>query len=207
MASKKQSRFWIKHLVLALIVLAIALLVLLYRPESLNSSIRASGQESSKGSSIEENLANFYREFRLSSRDPIQEEFGEYVIALEESDASQTQQLNAISSVDYPPEESWEGTFKYRSFAKDNTLRTEAIKYTEEEGMQLIWSLSQDYIIRDRFLSENSLIGTLQDVAGAIDSNFISKVEVYFCNKKRAIVITDNADTYVKENCKEAGAY
>jgi phage-related protein len=79
------------------------------------------------------------------------------------------------------------------------------MKYAEQEGMQLIWDLNQDFIIRHRFLSENSLVATLDEIAGAIDANFIPQVNVYFCNKKRTIVIAENAGTYVIDNCKKAG--
>ena len=154
---------------------------------------------------ISDNLARFYEEFRLSSKDPIQEEYGDYVIALEAPEATQTEQLIAISSVNSPPEENWQGQYKFRSFAQGTTIRTEAMKYAEQEGMQLIWDLNQDFIIRQRFLSENSLMATLDEIAGAIDANFIPQVNVYFCNKKRTIVIAENAGTYVVDNCKKTG--
>jgi hypothetical protein len=57
------------------------------------------------------------------------------------------------------------------------------MKYAQQEGVKLIWDLNQDFIIRHRFLSENSLLGALDEVASAIDANFIPKVNVYFCHK------------------------
>lgn len=202
MADKKVSTFWIKHAVLALIVLASTLIVLVYVPEDAAQS-GMSGADSKEN--IADNLARFYEEFRLSSKDPIQEEFGDYVVALEMPEASQTEQLIAISTVNSPPEDNWQGQYKFRSFAQGTTIRTEAMKYAEQEGMQLIWDLNQDFIIRQRFLSENSLLATLDEIAGAIDANFVPQVNVYFCNKKRTIVIAEDAGTYVKDNCKKAG--
>lgn len=202
MTDKKVSTFWIKHVVLALIVLVSTLIVLVYAPEDADQS-GMSGADSKEN--IADNLARFYEEFRLSSKDPIQERFGDYVIALEMPEASQTEQLIAISTVNSPPEENWQGQYKFRSFAKGTTIRTEAMKYAEQEGMQLIWDLNQDFIIRQRFLSENSLVATLDEIAGAIDANFVPQVNVYFCNKKRTIVIAEDAGTYVKDNCKKAG--
>jgi len=202
MADKKVAAFWIKHLVLAFIVLAGALIVLVYVPEN-GAESGSAGSDSKEN--ISDNLASFYEEFRLSSKDPIQEQYGDFVIALETSEQSQTEQLVAISNVDKPPEENWQGQYKFRSFAQGNTIRTEAMKYAEQEGMQLLWDLNQDFIIRHRFLSENSLVATLDEVAGAIDANFVPQVNVYFCNQKRTIVIAENAGTYVTENCKKAG--
>lgn len=202
MADKKVSEFWIKHLVLALIVLASALIVLVYVPEDGDQS---GAPNADSEQNIADNLARFYEEFRLSSKDPIEEQYGDFVIALEMPKASQTEQLIAISTVNSPPEENWQGQYKFRSFAQGTTIRTEAMKYAEQEGMQLIWDLNQDFIIRQRFLSENSLVATLDEIAGAIDANFIPQVDVYFCNKKRTIVIAEDAGTYVKDNCKKAG--
>jgi hypothetical protein len=202
MADKEASSSWLKHLALALVVLLGAIVVLVYMPES-DDSMQASKPKEKM--SIEDNLADFYREFRLSSKDPIQAEYGDFVVSLEQPQKSQTERLVAISNVESPPEENWQGEFKFRSFAKDTTIRVEAMKYAEQEGMQLIWDLSQDFIIRQRFLVENNLLGTLDEVAGAIDSNFIPEVNVYFCNKKRTIVISDRAGTYVKENCQKTG--
>lgn len=202
MANKKASSFWKKHFLLALAVLCGALLVLQYIPDSIEQETKTNGKSSDN---ISDNMEKFYKEFRMSSKDPIQEEFGEFVVAVELPEASQTEQLVAISSVDKPPEPSWDGEFKSRSFAKDTTIRIEAMKYASEEGMKLIWDLNQDFIIRQRFITENSLLGTLDEVAGAIDANFVPKVNVYFCNEKRTIVIAAKAGTYVKENCKLAG--
>lgn len=202
MADKKVSEFWIKHLVLALIVLASALIVLVYVPEDGDQS---GAPNADSKQNIADNLARFYEEFRLSSKDPIEEQYGDFVIALEMPKASQTEQLIAISTVNSPPEDNWQGQYKFRSFAQGTTIRTEAMKYAEQEGMQLIWDLNQDFIIRQRFLSENSFVATLDEIAGAIDANFIPQVDVYFCNKKRTIVIAEDAGTYVKDNCKKAG--
>jgi hypothetical protein len=202
MADKKIAAFWIKHLVLAFIVLAGALIVLVYVPEN-GAESGSAGSDSKEN--IADNLARFYEEFRLSSKDPIQEKYGDFVVALEPSEQTQTEQLIAISNVDQAPEENWQGQYKFRSFAQGNTIRAEAMKYAEQEGMQLLWDLNQDFIIRHRFLSENSLVATLDEVAGAIDANFVPQVNVYFCNQKRTIVIAENAGTYVTENCKKAG--
>jgi hypothetical protein len=205
MADKNAAMFWIKHLILAAVVIAAAIFVLRYNPETSDQSIQTSGQDSEDRASIAENVTSFYQEFRMSSRDPIKEQYGDFVLPLEMPEETQTEQLVAITSVERPPEASWEGEFKFRSFAKDTTIRVEAMKYAEQEGMQLIWDLNQDFIIRQRFLTESTLLGSLQEISGAIDANFIPKVDIYFCNKKRAIVITDEAGSYVLENCTKAG--
>jgi hypothetical protein len=204
MSGKKKSTGWQKHLALGVLVLLATILFLVYRPDSMDLPILSDGEVSEQKDNISDNLARFYEEFRLSSSDPIKDEFGDFVVALKTPKKTQTQQLVAIRSVDNPPEQDWEGNYKVRSFAQGTTIKTEAMKYAEQEGVQLIWDLSQDFIIRQRFLSEDSLVGTLDEIAGAIDANFIPEVKVYFCHKKKTIVIADKAGTYVVENCTRA---
>ena len=205
MANKKAPTFWLQHLILVIIVLVGGVFVLLYKSDPTAPSVQSDAPASEGKNNIEENLARFYEEFSFSSKDPIKERYGDFVVALDVPNESQTEQLVAIVSAEQPPEQNWVGDNKFRSFAEGTTIRTESMKYAEQEGMQLIWDLNQDFIIRHRFLSENSLLGTLEEVASAIDANFIPQVNVYFCHKKGTIVITENAGTYVEENCTKAG--
>ena len=205
MANKKAPTFWLQHLILVIIVLVGGVFVLLYKSDPTAPSVQSDAPASEGKNNIEENLARFYEEFSFSSKDPIKERYGDFVISLDVPKESQTEQLVAIVSAEQPPEQNWVGDNKFRSFAEGTTIRTESMKYAEQEGMQLIWDLNQDFIIRHRFLSENSLLGTLEEVASAIDANFIPQVNVYFCHKKGTIVITENAGTYVEENCTKAG--
>jgi hypothetical protein len=207
MLDKKQFTSWQKHLALGVFVLLAALFFLVYRPDGMDPSTVSDKQVDENKDNISDNLAIFYEEFRLTSSDPIKEEFGDFVVALEPSKKTQSQQLVAITSVENPPEQTWAGNYQVRSFAQGTTIKTEAMKYAEQEGVQLIWDLSQDFIIRQRFLSENSLVGTLDEIAGAIDANFIPEVNVYFCHKKKTIVVTEKAGPYVEENCTKAGFY
>jgi hypothetical protein len=205
MSDKKQSASWQKHVLLGIVVLLVTILFLVYKPNNIDFVIGSDGQINENKNNISDNLTRFYEEFRLSSSDPIREEFGDFVVALKAPEKSQTQQLVAITSVDNPPNQDWEGNYMLRSFAQGTTIKTEAMKYAEQEGARLIWDLNQDFIIRQRFLSENSLVGTLDEIAGAIDANFVPEVNVYFCNKKMTIVIAEKAGTYVQENCLKAG--
>jgi hypothetical protein len=190
MTDKKNSLSWVKYLIILFVIAAGS--VLLFQNHQ---------QTARPDDSIEENLARFYKKFSFTSRDPIKEQYGDSVILLEDVEASQTEQLVAIKSVEQPPAQEWSGQFKSRSFAQGTTIKTEAMKYAEQEGMQLIWDLNKDFVIRHRFSTENNLLGALDDLADAIDSSFVPEVNVYFCNTKRTIVISDKAGTYVTDYC------
>jgi hypothetical protein len=205
MAEKNASMFWLKHIVLALLVILAAIFVLRYNPEDNDSSIQSSGQDSETRNSVADNVTRFYEEFRVSSRDPIQEQYGDYVLPLEMPEESQQEQLTALPSPTKIRGDNWAGEYKFRAFPKQSTIKTEALRLAEEEGVTLLWDLDQDFVIRQRFLTESTYLDSLEDVAGAIDANFIPKVDIYFCNKKNAVVITAEAGQYILENCKKHG--
>jgi len=203
MAKQSTSVFWIKHIVLAIVVISAAIFVLEYEPGLKDSSIASSAQSKEQQASIRSNLTKFYKEFRMSSRDPIAEMYGDYVIPLEMKSESVAQQLIKMGNVSFPPQSNFKGEQKVRAFPKDSTLKTESSKYVEEEGLTLIWDLNQDFIIRDRFQSYNTLLGTMDEISGAIDTNFPGDVQVYMCPKKRALVMTSKPHQYLTEQCKQ----
>lgn len=206
MQKQSQTVFWLKHLALALLVIVVAVIALLYQPSPSTQSIASSAQSAETRADISSNLTKFYEEFRMSSRERIDARYGDYVIPLEMPSDSVAQQLIKIGNVRFPPQDNWQGSEKVRAFPKDSTLRTEALKYVEEENMTLIWDLNQDFIIRGRFQSFNTLIGTIDEIGGAVDSNFPGKVRVYLCHKKRTLVITSDPQYYVEERCQRVTA-
>ncbi|GBL04265.1 TcpQ domain-containing protein [Glaciecola sp. KUL10] len=203
MAKQSPLAFWIKHVILGVIVILGAIVVIQYDPSVSEQSIASSAQSPEERDNIRDNLSDFYEEFRISSRDPITELYGDYVIPLETPSESVAQTLIKMGNVSFPPQENWTGEQKVRAFPKDSTLRTEALKYVEEEGLTLIWDLNQDFIIRHRFQSYNTLSGTIDEIRGAVDSNFPQRVLVFLCLRKRALVITAEPQDYLIERCKK----
>lgn len=153
--------------------------------------------------SIESNMAKFYEEFGLVSNDVIEEKYGEFVIPLEQSDTPLSNQIASLAPRRLDPNErfDWRNNFKSRSFAKDSTLMGNAVSYVSEEGMELVWHLNQDFIVRHRFISKNNIPGMLHELAGAIDANFSGKVNVFYCSEQRVMVITDKEAPVLQSNC------
>ena len=73
--------------------------------------------------------------------------------------------------------------------------------YVSEEGMELIWHLNQDFIVRHRFVSRNNIPGMLGELAGAIDANFSGAVNVHYCSRQRVMVITDKEAPVLNVYC------
>jgi len=193
--------FWLKRIIVMLLVVLAAIAFILFMPE--NTTLDEQGNPVEKPS-IQSNMAKFYEEFSLVSNDRIKEKFGDFVIPLETPDKPLSEQLLSIQQAPNQANDNfnWQGSYKFRAFAQDSTLMGNASKYASAEGIKLIWNLNQDFIVRHRFSSENTISGMLDEIAGAIDSNFVNTVKVYYCNKQRTMVISDRDDQVLQKNCR-----
>ena len=68
--------------------------------------------------------------------------------------------------------------------------------------MQVIWNLEQDFVIKYQFQLENTVAGSLANIANAIDSNFEGKVRVYMCPNQRSLIVTATETEFLTENCQ-----
>ncbi|MFC4700166.1 TcpQ domain-containing protein [Glaciecola siphonariae] len=192
--------FWAKRILIIIVVIVGAIAAILYMPQE--PKLDAEGNVIEK-KSIQSNMAKFYEEFSLTSSDKIEEELGEFVIPLDQSDTPLEQQ---IAKLQHSPSSSndnfdWQDNYKARAFAKDSTLMDNAMMYVSEEGMELIWHLNQDFVVRHRFISHNTIAGMLGELAGAVDANFVRTVQVYYCDVQRVMVITDKEDAVLEDRC------
>ncbi|MFC3120853.1 TcpQ domain-containing protein [Agaribacter flavus] len=201
MSGSSNFQFWLKRILVMLAVIAGAVAFLIFKPEE-NTASSDTSVSKPKSNSLQESVSRFYSEFRLSSRDPIKEKYGDYVVPIEKSSAPIEAQIQAVTKVNFPPLDNWEGDYKQRAFGEGSTLKAEAEQHAINNGMTLIWDLDQDFVIKKRFVSENSVAGMLYEIAGAIDANFPADLKVYFCGKKRTLVITDNVTEYLQVNCQ-----
>ncbi|MFT5676366.1 MAG: hypothetical protein ACI808_002307 [Paraglaciecola sp.] len=201
--SKKYSNslFWAKHLGLAMILIVMAAVVLILQ-NSNDSELIPEGASGPK--SLSQNMTDFYAEYRLSSRHPREEGIGDFVMEVNPSEKPLHERLKKMESLQKPMSDRWEGENKHRSFKAGSTLRDAITDYAQSEGMQVIWELDQDFIVKHQFQMDNSILGSLRMIASAIDGNFDGQVRAYFCPKQRSLVITANETEYLKQNCTEA---
>jgi len=193
--------FWAKRILIMTLVMVGAVLVILFMPEP---EVDENGNPVEKRS-IATNMAKFYEEFGMVSDKRIDEKFGENVILL---DLPQTPLHQQIASIQRVPSTAannqafnWRGNYKQRSFGVESTLKESATAYVRAEGMDLIWHLHQDFIVSNRFFSENTVSGMLHEIAGAIDVNFPGDVNLYFCEGQRVMVLTDQHNPGLGSGC------
>ncbi|MDP5032212.1 MAG: toxin co-regulated pilus biosynthesis Q family protein [Paraglaciecola sp.] len=196
-----ESVFWAKHVALALLIIVVGGIVIFLQQRN-ESKPTPEGEVKSK--SISDNMSKFYSEYRLSSRHPREDGLGDFVLEVKESDVPLNERLQKMESIQKPISGRWVGEYKHRTFKAGTTLRSAITNYAQAEGMQVIWELDQDFIVKHQFQMEDTILGSLQSISNAIDSNFDGKVKAYVCPKQRSLVITQKKSEYLNQECVEA---
>lgn len=193
--------FWARHIGLALVLVIVAGTVIFLQQEREQTPV-PEGEKKEK--SVSSGLSEFYREFRMSSSDPIEEEVGDFVMELTGSDQSLDSKLASMSSQSRPVDKRWTGEHKFRTFKAGSTLREAISQFAQQEGMQVIWDLDQDFVIKHQFQMDSTISGSLASIANAVDSNFEGQVHAYLCPRQRSLVVTTEQTEFVKQNCEPA---
>lgn len=193
--------FWARHVALSLLIIVVGGIVIFLQQRN-ESMPKPEGEVKSK--SISENMSKFYSEYRLSSRHPREDGIGDFVLEVKGSDTPLNERLQKMESLQKPISGRWVGEYKHRTFKAGTTLRSAITDYAQAEGMQVIWELNQDFIVKHQFQMENTILGSLRTISNAIDPNFNGKVRAFVCPKQRSLVITDKTSDYLNKQCLEA---
>ena len=197
--SYSSSSFWAKQIGIAAVLVIIAG-VLIYMLQTQDQEPVPQGQAEEK--SVSRGLSEFYRNFRMSAFDPAKDEQGDFVLDIAGVDPNLDNKLAQMSSQTRPVEKNWTGEHKYRTFQEGNTLREAISQYAQAEGMQVIWNLEQDFVIKHQFQLDNTVAGSLAKIASAIDSSFEGQVKAYLCAEQRSLVVTAQETEFLTTNCR-----
>lgn len=193
--------FWVKHLTAAVILLVVAGVVLLY-PDLFKSSSQTTAVISKNAA---QNFTNFYEQIRYSL-DATKDLSKEYIIKLPDTSDQLTDTLSARTNTVPPLAEQWTGNSVQRKFSAGSKIRDEMTGFADAEGIELIWTLPRDYVVKHYFHSEGDYLNALRDIAAAIAPDFQTPVLVFLCPKERAAVITDKNNPFLESNCTHLNA-
>jgi hypothetical protein len=187
--------FWVKHLVAATILLALAF-VLLFKPE-LFKTTPSDVKEIKATAAVE--FTNFYEQLRYTL-DATKDMSKQYIIELPDTSDSLTEQLESRKVLP-ALEPEWKGAILTRKFKPGDKLRDQMANYAKAENIELIWTLPRDYVVKHYFHSNSDYLSTLGETASAIAPDFETPVLAYFCPNERAAVITAKGNAYLMDNC------
>ncbi|TYK67425.1 TcpQ domain-containing protein [Colwellia echini] len=115
------------------------------------------------------------------------------IVYLSDPQGSLEELLQARERIVRPYKKSWQGSVESRPFRTGETLNQKLVEYSENEGIELIWWLNRDYVVKDPFRIEKDLLKTTFQVAKAVEGHFHSGLSIFFCYRQRAVVVIESA--------------
>lgn len=186
-------KIFVNLLLFVIVIAAIYLLVikpdLLINPDKTNTAA--------------EGFSRFYANFRSSMQQGGNQ--SDYTLKLRDSSDELILMLRRREQQVTPLTSSWRGEVARRRFHAGGTLKDALQSYAQQEQMVLFWTLPRDYVIKQFFETNNSLLDTIQEMAVTIGPDFSKPVHGYFCPKSRALVLTDLDDPFLKQHCFATG--
>lgn len=215
--------FWIRSFIFTLILGGIAYYLLVYNEEflklidmesgsSTTTQVKATSKEKTvveppqqtrrpinADNSAAQGLSRFYANLHGGFGEEAQ--IRNNVVFLPDPNDNLQEVLKAKAMVTRPLKRSWRGYTEARPFRKGETLFQKLSEYAEKEGLEVMWWLNRDLIIKDPFRINKELLHTAYLIGNVIQGHFPDGVTSYFCNKQRTIVIIEQDIDYLAEDC------
>jgi len=211
--------FWIRNAILAVVLIGLAVtfflnidLLLTLDPETPKASTSeveakkddiknmpppASAQK--KANAAADGLSNFYA--KIYGDNKKNRKVRNNVIFLPEPQGDLVQLLQAREMIVRPFPKNWSGTKTSRAFRKGETLLQKLVEYSESDGLEVIWWVNRDFIIKDPFRINSNILKTANQVGKAIAGNFPEGINSYFCYRQRTLVFINEPLDYLNDEC------
>ncbi|MDX1536910.1 TcpQ domain-containing protein [Arsukibacterium sp.] len=183
--------FWIRTLIILGVLAGGGYLLLtkadmIFKQETVNTAARG--------------FSEFYAKIRGNQAGGNDQ--SDYHIALPDTSGQLSRNLAQRGREVLPAAADWQGLVTDRRFRAGESLKTTLSNYARSEGIELYWTLPRDYVVKQYFQTDTTLLGTVQNIGKAIAPDFAEPVLTYFCPNERAAVITDRLTPYLKQHCK-----
>lgn len=109
--------------------------------------------------------------------------------------------LEARRMVTRPYRKGWQGNVESRPFRKGQTMLQKLTEYANSEGLEIIWWLNRDFIIKDPFRIEKNILETSYQLGRSVEGHFENGVKVFFCYRHRALIFIDESIDYLTDEC------
>lgn len=152
-----------------------------------------------------EGLSRFYASINPSFSEGNGPRIRENIVYLDKPKGELSKILEARKMVTQPLRKTWKGNVENRPFRTGQTLYQKLSEYGQNEGVEVIWWLDRDFLVKDPFRIDKNILKTSYQIGKAIEGHFENGVDIFFCYKHRAIILTDNKDSYLSNECRLLG--
>ncbi len=125
------------------------------------------------------------------------------VVFLPDPQGSLEKILEARRMVTRPLRKTWKGTKESRPFRKGETLFQKLSQYANDDGLEIIWWINRDLVVKDAFRINKTVIRTTYHIAKALEGHFPDGLRSYFCYQQRALVLAEGPMEYLSKECVE----
>ena len=123
------------------------------------------------------------------------------IVYLPKPEGSLKQILEARRLVTRPYKKNWQGEVESRPFRTGETLFQKLSEYSKASGVEVIWWLEYDFVVKDSFRINKNILDTARQVGKAVEGHFINGISSYFCYQHRAIVLIEEPIDYLNNEC------
>lgn len=148
-----------------------------------------------------EGLSNFYAKIYGDGIDKNGPRIRNNIIFLPEPKGDLVEILQAREMMVSPYRATWQGETASRAFRKGQTLYQKLAEYAEQEGLEIIWWLDRDFIIKDAFRINKNILKTAYQIGEAVAGHFPEGISSFFCYRQRTLVFINEAPEYLIEEC------
>ena len=214
--------FWIRNALLTIVLIGLAIafflnkdLLLTLEQEAVQTSTKK--VETKKGTSKDmtkktqeyqqgqkknnaaaDGLSNFYAKIY---GDNSKRKVRNNIIFLPDPKGDLVKILQAREMIVRPHRKSWSGTTASRSFRKGETLYQKLSEYSASDGLEVIWWINKDFIVKDPFRIDKNILNTASQIGRAVSGHFPEGINSYFCYRQRTLVFINEPLTYLDDEC------
>lgn len=208
--------FWIRNIIIGSILFGLAYYLLANQDilfsdevvvsEEANNDVSDSEPAPTKASkpkrknAAAEGLSKFYASLNATESDS-GPRIKNNIVYLSEPKGDLVKILEAKRMVTRPLRKTWNGTKTSRPFRKGETLFQKLSEYANEDGLEVLWRLNLDFMVKDPFRINKNIIKTGYLIGKAVEGHFIEGIETYFCYQQRALVLVNEGIPYLDNEC------
>ncbi|MCI2283195.1 toxin co-regulated pilus biosynthesis Q family protein [Colwellia sp. MSW7] len=214
--------FWIRNVVIAIILIGLGVAFFLNKDVLLSLSaentqllpVEASAEKKSaidtekakskyqqvqqSSNAAAEGLSNFYAKIY---GDDSKRKVRNNIIFLPDPEGDLVEILRAREIIVRPFRKTWSGTKESRAFRKGETLYQKISEYATNDGLEVIWWINKDFIVKDPFRINKDILKTASQIGRAVAGHFQEGLNTYFCYRQRTLVFVNEPPKYLDDEC------
>lgn len=170
------------------------------QPAEENTEVPAKKVKKKSSNAAADGLSRFYASINPSS-DGSGPRIRDNIVYLPEPKGNLKNLLEARKKTTTPLRKNWRGDKDARPFRVGETLYQKLSEYASEQGIEVMWRLDRDFLIKDPFRINKDVLKTAFQIGKAVEGHFQDGISIYFCYNQRSLVLISGENGYLEAEC------